>query len=483
YVAVCEPLRYTSIMTPARLHTCCALAWLVAVVSIGVLFAFHVNVDLCGNVIEDVYSSNRGILDLACSPTPISNIYGWCIYHQSLTKALKKQREMNSIQMNHNNPFLLSGLTLTWTLSTSVFLIIAFSYMRILHAGIRRDKTGFTVNMKALQTCATHLVVYVVYRIASLIIIVTVRFPSLTPNVKKFCSILFIVVPPAINPVIYGLINSEFDMSSHEDDDSDEGDDDGDDAVECGQPIVFELVGFSVPPGSGPLLFCVTLFAYLLTLLTNGVVAGVIALDKSLHRPMFIMICHLVACDLLGTTGMLPRLMVHFVTGNKQISHGVAITQALCIHTYGASMQTILAVMAYDRYVAVCEPLRYTTIMTSTRLHICCSLAWLVSLLSISVLFFFHINIQLCGNVIQGVYCSNRGILALACSPSPINNLYASLIIIVTVRFPSLTPNVKKFCSILFIVVPPAINPVIYGLISKELRNSIIKQFRTRTQK
>uniref|UniRef100_H3CIE4 G-protein coupled receptors family 1 profile domain-containing protein n=1 Tax=Tetraodon nigroviridis TaxID=99883 RepID=H3CIE4_TETNG len=306
------------------------------------------------------------------------------------------------------------------------------------------------------------------------------------------------------------------------------------------QPIVFELVGFSVPPGSGPLLFCVTLFAYLLTLLTNGVVAGVIALDKSLHRPMFIMICHLVACDLLGTTGMLPRLMVHFVTGNKQISHGVAITQALCIHTYGASMQTILAVMAYDRYVAVCEPLRYTTIMTSTRLHICCSLAWLVSLLSISVLFFFHINIQLCGNVIQGVYCSNRGILALACSPSPINNLYgltltwtqstsiflviafsymrilqagirrdktgftvnmkalrtcvthlvvyllyiiASLIIIVTVRFPSLTPNVKKFCSILFIVVPPAINPVIYGLISKELRNSIIKQFRTRTQK
>uniref|UniRef100_H3BWJ3 G-protein coupled receptors family 1 profile domain-containing protein n=1 Tax=Tetraodon nigroviridis TaxID=99883 RepID=H3BWJ3_TETNG len=101
--------------------------------------------------------------------------------------------------------------------------------------------------------------------------------------------------------------------------------------------------------GSGPLLFCVTLFAYLLTLLTNGVVAGVIALDKSLHRPMFIMICHLVACDLLGATTMLPRLMVHFVTGNKKISYVVAIAQAFCVHTYGASVQTILAVMAYDR--------------------------------------------------------------------------------------------------------------------------------------
>lgn len=115
------------------------------------------------------------------------------------------------------------------------------------------------------------------------------------------------------------------------------------------QPIVFELAGFYVPPGSGPLFFCLALFAYLLTLLTNGVVAGVIIIDKSLHRPMFIMICHLVACDLLGATAMLPCLMVHFITGQKKISYALAITQALCIHTYGVSIQTILAVMAYDR--------------------------------------------------------------------------------------------------------------------------------------
>ena len=84
YVAVCEPLRYTSIMSPARLHTCCAVAWLVALVSIGILFSFHANVNLCGNVIEDVYSSNRGILDLACSPTPINNIYGQCFESKPL---------------------------------------------------------------------------------------------------------------------------------------------------------------------------------------------------------------------------------------------------------------------------------------------------------------------------------------------------------------------------------------------------------------
>lgn len=115
------------------------------------------------------------------------------------------------------------------------------------------------------------------------------------------------------------------------------------------QPVVLELVGFFIPPGSGPLLFLIALFAYLFTLLTNSVVAAVVVLDKNLHRPMFIMICHLVVCDLLGATGMLPCLMVHFITGNRKIPYVFGITQALCIHTYGASIQTILAVMAYDR--------------------------------------------------------------------------------------------------------------------------------------
>lgn len=81
---MCEPLRYTSIMTPARLHTSCSLAWLVSLLLIGVLFVFHKDVQLCGNIIQHVYSSNRGILDLACSPTPINNIYGWCTDSEQL---------------------------------------------------------------------------------------------------------------------------------------------------------------------------------------------------------------------------------------------------------------------------------------------------------------------------------------------------------------------------------------------------------------
>lgn len=80
YVAVCEPLRYPAIMTTARLHFCCALAWFVALLCITVLFALHANVSLCGNTIRHVYCSNRSILSLACTPTAINNIYGQLQY-------------------------------------------------------------------------------------------------------------------------------------------------------------------------------------------------------------------------------------------------------------------------------------------------------------------------------------------------------------------------------------------------------------------
>ncbi|XP_068600329.1 olfactory receptor 2K2-like, partial [Brachionichthys hirsutus] len=300
------------------------------------------------------------------------------------------------------------------------------------------------------------------------------------------------------------------------------------------QPIVFELEGFDVPPGYGSLFFILALFNFIVVLLGNGVVALVIIMDKKLHRPMFVMICHLVACDLLGGTAVLPRLMMHFLTGQKKIAYASALAQAFSVHTYGAAVQTIQGVMAYDRYVAVCEPLRYSSIMTSARLHTSCTLAWIVSLVLNGVLFAFHINVPLCGTIIKHIYCSNRPILRLACSPTPISNIYGlvmtwicstsvfliiafsyfkilhasvkqrrgdsninnkafrtcapqvavyvinqvtTLVMVLSHRFPSLSQNIKKFLSILFIIVPPAINPIIYGLVSKELRTSIVKNF------
>ena len=98
---------------------------------------------------------------------------------------------------------------MTWSVSTGIFIIIAFSYIRILSASVKQGRADRTVRTKAFQTCAPHLVVYVLYEIASMIIIVSLRFPSVSQNIKKFFSILFIIIPPAINPIIYGLISKD----------------------------------------------------------------------------------------------------------------------------------------------------------------------------------------------------------------------------------------------------------------------------------
>uniref|UniRef100_A0A3Q2PI75 Olfactory receptor 2K2-like n=1 Tax=Fundulus heteroclitus TaxID=8078 RepID=A0A3Q2PI75_FUNHE len=313
------------------------------------------------------------------------------------------------------------------------------------------------------------------------------------------------------------------------------------------QPIVFELQGFDVQPGNGPFLFFLALLAYVVVLLGNGVVISVIMIDKNLYRPMFIMICHLVVCDLLGATMVLPRLMMDLLMGIKKITYISAIAQAF-YYVFECSFDGFIALTTYSpcRYIAVCEPLRYHSIMTSARLHSCCALAWMVALLLIAVLFSFHMNVPLCGQIIQHVYCSNRGILNLACIPTPVSNIYgqdipnlclamtwslssvtfiliafsyirilstslkqggkdsflrskafqtcaphivvyvlfqiASLIVIVSYRFPSLSQNTRKFFSILLFIIPPIINPIIYGLVSKDLRVSFIKHFSIRVR-
>ncbi|CAL8365590.1 unnamed protein product [Lota lota] len=507
YLAVCEPLRYHAIMTPSRLLFSCVLAWVVALLCIGVLFALNVGTPLCGTIIKHVYCSNRSILYLACAPTPINDIYGLCM---------------------------------TWSLSTGCFLVIAFSYIKILHACIKNSK-DISMQSKAFQTCASHLVVYVIYQIGSTIIILTQRFNSVSPNLKKFCGILFIIIPPAVNPVIYGLVTKELrssllklfktkvtprtpfiwmeNLTKR---------------MPLKQPIVFELESFEVADDQGPVLFFLALLNYMVVLLANGLVMGIIVADRALHRPMNVLICNLAACDLMGGTAVLIRLMMYLATGQKRIAYGEAILQAFSVHTYGAAVQTIMAAMAYDRYLAVCEPLRYHAIMTPSRLLFSCVLAWVVALLCIGVLFALNVGTPLCGTIIKHIYCSNRSILYLACEPTPINDIYGlcmtwslstgcflviafsyikilhaciknskdssmrskafqtcashlvvyviyqigSTTVILTQRFTSVSPNLKKFFSILINIIPPAVNPVIYGLVTKELRSSLLKLFK-----
>ncbi|XP_055082652.1 olfactory receptor 2A25-like [Periophthalmus magnuspinnatus] len=306
-------------------------------------------------------------------------------------------------------------------------------------------------------------------------------------------------------------------------------------------PVVFVLEGFRVAPGYGPLLFLLLLCIFLLVLAGNGLMLVAVATERRLWRPMFVLMVNLALVDLLGASAICPRLLMLLLYAGgpisyRSISHAHALLQAIAVHTYGVAMLTVLAAMAYDRYVAVCEPLRYHSVMTPLRVFWLCFWSWFLAVVLIGILFGFHIGTKFCGTLIQHVYCSNRGILQLSCEPSPVNNYYglvmtyavgtsvllvttfsyirilmavlgrggpdpvqtrskalqtcsshlvvfvlynvSCVIIVISYRFPALAPNIKKLFSILFIIVPPTVNPLIYGLVSHELRSAICRRLR-----
>ncbi|KAJ8342698.1 hypothetical protein SKAU_G00326260 [Synaphobranchus kaupii] len=152
------------------------------------------------------------------------------------------------------------------------------------------------------------------------------------------------------------------------------------------QPIVFTIEGFIITRQQRYPLFVVTLIVYAVMLLGNITVVTVIATDAKLHKPMYVMMCNLAACDLLGGTVVMTRMMYSYLTGDKTIGYVAAILQSFGLHLYGRAACTIMSAMAYDRYVAICKPLHYHTIMTTGRLVSLCFLAWLIPFCLVLVL-------------------------------------------------------------------------------------------------
>lgn len=107
----------------------------------------------------------------------------------------------------------------------------------------------------------------------------------------------------------------------------------------------------------GTLTYCFIVFC-------NVTVLSTIALDRKLHKPMFILLFNMPINDLIGATAFFPQLLVSILAQNRSISYPACYLQALLVHLYGAGSLTILTSMAYDRYIAICCPLRYNSIMS-----------------------------------------------------------------------------------------------------------------------
>uniref|UniRef100_A0AAY4ABT9 Olfactory receptor n=1 Tax=Denticeps clupeoides TaxID=299321 RepID=A0AAY4ABT9_9TELE len=273
----------------------------------------------------------------------------------------------------------------------------------------------------------------------------------------------------------------------------------------------------------------IMLIVYFCILLLNISIILVVIKEKSLHEPMYIFISCLSINALYGTTGLFPRLSIDLVSDAHIISRPACFTQIYVIYSYAISEFTILSVMAYDRYVAICHPLHYHNIMTPTMTGLLIAGAFSWSFFWTTVCINITLNLPLCGREITRIYCSNWSVVRLSCVPTVSNNalgmfvaassvflpagfiLYTYVRILIVCRRSSsefrgkalqtCLPHIITFvnyslasfsfyCDILlnrfelnaimnivavafsleFLFIPPLLNPLIYGLTLPEMR-------------
>ncbi|XP_021518629.1 olfactory receptor 2D3-like [Meriones unguiculatus] len=177
----------------------------------------------------------------------------------------------------------------------------------------------------------------------------------------------------------------------------------------------FILLGLSENPKIQILLFCVFLIVYLLSVFGNLLIIILIQTDSRLHTPMYFFLKNLSFADLCFSTSIVPQMLAHFLSKRKTISFIGCSMQIVVFLLAGCTECALLAVMSYDRYVAVCKPLHYSTIMTQ---RVCVQLAvvsWVSGAFACSVDSVFTLCIPYQGqNVINHYFCEPPALLKLA---------------------------------------------------------------------
>lgn len=269
-------------------------------------------------------------------------------------------------------------------------------------------------------------------------------------------------------------------------------------------------------------------FFYMIIMFCNLLVLTTIVWCKKLHKPMFILLFNLPISDMVGATAFFPQLVVSIVTQNRLISYPVCVFQALLIHTYGTGNLLILSAMAYDRYVAICCPLQYSAIMTPHFLVKIIIVIWLSSFSTIGSLILLLVRFKVCRTNMVDLFCNNPSLLKLMCEETRVNNYYGlfltiilqggplalmlftyaqilrtclstnqcdarrkaiqtcgshlivylmlqinTLVTLMAHRLGGVSPYLRRGLGVSVLVFPPLLDPIMYGLNTRELKNGI----------
>ncbi|XP_056587288.1 olfactory receptor 146-like [Triplophysa dalaica] len=288
--------------------------------------------------------------------------------------------------------------------------------------------------------------------------------------------------------------------------------------------------GLKVTPQSSYPVFILLLLAYVFATISNIGLIFLISTEKKLHDPMHFLFCNLPLNDILGTTVILPRLLKDIFTESSEryITYVECVIQAYFVHIFVAASHYVLIIMAFDRYVAICNPLRYTAIMTNKMVLKLSASAWGLSIFLVSVMLGLTLRLSRCRYKIENPFCDNASLFKLSCENVSVNNvfgiIYTAVVLSLSVmcilitymriatvcitsknkalnskaittcsthlavylimficgatfiflhRFPEYSDS-RKLASIMFHVVPSGLNPLVYGLQTKEIKDKVV---------
>ncbi|KAM9468448.1 olfactory receptor 2AT4-like [Clarias gariepinus] len=158
------------------------------------------------------------------------------------------------------------------------------------------------------------------------------------------------------------------------------------------------------------------LFIYLMLAFGNIFILVFVACEKSLQKPTYIIFCNLAISDLGFGTTTLPRIMANYWI-SEIISFTGCFTQVYFVHYFGTCTSFLMALMALDRFVAICNPLRYPVLVNNSMIVILCSVLWLGNLILLGALTAHALTVPYCGpNIVHNCYCDHISITNLACA-------------------------------------------------------------------
>ncbi|XP_004865065.1 olfactory receptor 11G2 [Heterocephalus glaber] len=189
----------------------------------------------------------------------------------------------------------------------------------------------------------------------------------------------------------------------------------------------FILLGFPCPGEGQILLFVLFSAVYLLTLMGNASIICAVCWDLRLHTPMYILLANFSFLEIWYVTSTVPNMLANFLSDTKVISFSGCFLQFYFFFSLGCSECFFLAVMAFDRYLAICKPLHYPSIMTR---HLCTNLVlvcWILGFLWFLIPIIITSQMSFCGSrIIDHFLCDPGPLLALACKKVAVIELVIS---------------------------------------------------------